>query len=194
MTVETAAPAQQAPQSGAFSHPRLADLLKRAQGLGGIGVVIMQTLADLVNAQDTVLMCYFSLDAGAGGLSPEANNYYACEVVLVTSAYYINIGLFPKSHMFRKRKIATIADVQVKYDPPSPEELRNVQPGKFAPSNINLSIVFSDERGSTVETWTIESSAPDQVRNLTEIARFASKCVGFPLAKLAAGASNQASA
>ncbi len=194
MSVETSVPQQ----ATAFSHPRLADLIKRAQAAPGVGPVIIQTLGDLVHAQDSVLMCFYSLDAGAGGVAPDANNYYACEVVLVTSAYYINIGLFPKSHMYRKRKIATISDCQVKYDPPSPEELRGLQPGKFAPNNIALTVVFADERGNPVDTWSIESSAPDQVRNLTDIARFASKCVGYPLAKIgqpaAAPSAGQASA
>ena len=194
MSVETSVPQQ----ATAFSHPRLAELIKRAQAAPGVGPVIIQTLGDVVHAQDTVLMCFYSLDAGSGGVTPDANNYYACEVVLVTTAYYINIGLFPKSHMYRKRKIATISDCQVKYDPPSPEELRSLPAGKFAPSNIALTVIFADDRGNTVDTWSIESSAPDQVRNLNEIARFASKCVGYPLAKIgqptAAPAAGQASA
>ena len=189
MTVESAVPSQQQGQQqgqppSPFSHPRMAELLKRAQAAGGVGALLITIIQDLIHPQDPVLCCYYSLDLGAGGAGQEANNFYAIDVVLVTSAYFINIGLFPKSHNFRKRKIHTIADVVVKYDPPTPEELRAVQVGKFSPSNINLTIVFADERGTIVDNWTIESTHPDHVRNLHDIAKISTRAVGFPLAKI----------
>lgn len=202
MTLEAAtAPAQAQPQQpqqpappNAFQHPKLGELLRRAQQAGGIGAVLIQLVHDLVVPQDTVLYCFYVFDVGAaapGGA--DANNFYSIQVVLVTSAYYINIELMPKTHSFRKRKIYTIADVQVKYDPPTPDELRPVQPGKFCPGNINLTVVFADERGSIVDTWNIESTHPEQVRNLVDISRVSSRAVGFPLSKLA-GTSAAASA
>ncbi len=186
MTLEaaTAAPAQ-APHA-INQHPRSAELLKRAGAAGGIGAVLIQLLYDMVHPQDTVMFCSFVMDigAGAGGPGADANTFYSIQAHIVTSAYYINIELMPKTHSYRKRKIHTIADVVIRYDPPGPDELRNVQPGKFAPTNINLTIVFADERGAVVDTWNIESTHPEQVRHLVEIARMASKCVGFPLAKI----------
>ncbi|MEB3298600.1 MAG: hypothetical protein VKO21_03850 [Candidatus Sericytochromatia bacterium] len=182
-----APPSGQTSPPNAFQHPRLADLLKRAHAAGGAGAVLIQSLYDLVHPQDTIVACYYSVDMGAGGTGAEANNFYSIDVVLVTSAYFINISLFPKAHLVRKRKIHTITDVQVRYDPPSPDELRTVQPGRFIPSNIALVLVFADERGQVVETWSMESTAPDQVRNLFDIARFAEKCVGYPLANVARG-------
>ncbi|MBM3274009.1 MAG: hypothetical protein FJZ00_02565 [Candidatus Sericytochromatia bacterium] len=156
-------------------------------------MVLIQLLYDLVHPQDAILFCSFAVDLGAatpgGGPGQDVNSFYSIAVNLVTSAYYINIELMPKTHGFRKRKIHTIADVNVKYDPPSPDELRAVQPGKFAPSNINLTIVFADERAAVVDSWNIESTHPEQVRHLVEIARMASKCVGFPLAKIPSGGS-----
>lgn len=192
MTLEAAAaPAQAQPQQpttpSAFSHPKLGELLKRASQSGGIGALLIQLIHDLVVPQDTVLYCFYVFDVGAVGPggTTDANNFYSIQVVLVTSAYYINIELMPKTHAYRKRKIYTIADVQVKYDPPSPDELRTVQPGKFCPGNINLTVVFADERGAVVDTWNIESTHPEQVRNLIDISRVSSRAVGFPLSKLA---------
>ncbi|MEB3204534.1 MAG: hypothetical protein VKP57_07530 [Candidatus Sericytochromatia bacterium] len=185
----TAQPPAQTPAQppNAFQHPRLADLLRRGQQAGGAGMVLVQSLYDLVHPQDTIVACYYSFDMGSGGSGADANNFYSIDVVLVTSAYFINLALFPKTHHLRKRKIHTITDVQVKYDPPPPDELRTVQPGKFVPSNISILLVFADERGQTVETWAMESTAPDQVRNLFDISRFAQKCVGYPLANVARG-------
>ncbi len=201
MTLEAAAaPVQAQPQQptqpSAFHHPKLGELLKRASASGGIGAVLIQLLHDLVVPQDTVLYCFYVFDAGATGPggAPEANAFYSIQVVLVTSAYFINIELMPKTHAYRKRKIYTIADVQVKYDPPSPDELRSVQPGKYCPANINLTVVFADERGAIVDTWNIESTHPEQVRNLMEISRVSSRAVGFPLAKLAGTSAASSSA
>jgi hypothetical protein len=189
VTVDATATAGAAPQQAkdAFQHPRVAQLLQKAQAAGGIGQVITQVLRNLIHPQDTIVFCYFSFDMGAGGTGAEANNFYTCDVVLVTSAYYINVTLFPKAHSYRKRKIHTIADVLVKYDPPTPDELRNVKAGGFSPSNIALSIVFADDRGTTVESWSIESTHPEQVRMLHEIAAMANKCVGFPLSRIGGG-------
>lgn len=192
MTLEAAAaPAQaQAPAHSLTQHPRTAELLKRAGQSGGIGAVLIQLLYDMVHPQDSVLFCSYVMDigAGAGGMGApggsDANTFYSIQVVIVTSAYYITVELMPKTHNYRKRKIHTLADVQVRYDPPPPDELRNVQPGRFAPTNINLTIVFADERGAIVDSWSIESTHPEQVRHLVDIARMASKAVGFPLAKI----------
>jgi len=186
VTLEAAAAPAQA-QHAINQHPRTAELLKRAGAAGGIGAVLIQLLYDMVHPQDSVLFCSFVMDIGAGaggGPGGDANAFYSIQAVIVTSAYYINIELMPKTHNYRKRKIHTIADVQVRYDPPAPDELRNVQPGRFAPTNINLTIVFADERGAVVDSWNIESTHPEQVRHLVDIARMASKAVGFPLSKI----------
>jgi hypothetical protein len=185
----TAAPAAQAQAAHTLTaHPRTAELIKRV-GATGIGAVLTQVLYDMVHPQDSVLFCSFAVEMGApiAAGAPDANTFYAISVALVTSAYYINIELMPKTHNYRKRKIHTIADVQVKSDPPPPEDLRSVQSGKFAPSNINLTIVFADERGAVVDTWAIESTHPEQVRHLVDISRMAAGCIGFPLAKIPGG-------
>ncbi|MBO9541314.1 hypothetical protein J7643_12055 [bacterium] len=189
MSTETVSsqPASAAPHN-AFNHPRLQELMKKAGTVPGIGQVLLQILFDTVNPADRILGCYYQFDATAGAPGEAAGNYYTCEVVLVTSAYFILINLFPKSHAYRKKKIHTIGEINLKYDPPTMDEIKNVQAGKFLPTNLTMAVNFMDDKGQVVETWQSETTHPEAIRNLFDIQRILSKCVGFPLAQIPAAA------
>jgi hypothetical protein len=175
-----------APQAPIFNHPRLQELLKKASAVPGVGAIVMQTIYDLVHPQDRILVCYYQFEATVPKTPTEAvNNFYSCEVTLVTSAYYINITIFPKAHTYRKKKIHTIGEVSVKYDPPSMEDIKGMQVGKFVPNNLTMNVVLHDEKGNVVDTWQTESTHPEAVRNLLESARMLNKCVGYPLGQIA---------
>jgi len=184
------APSAAPPQPSAFQHPRLAELMKKAQGVPGIGQVLIQTVMDLVHPGDKVLACYHQFDATAPKPGDASSSFYTCEVVLVTGQYFIGINLFPKSHTFKKRKIHTVTEVQVRYDPPALEDIKTVQAGKFVPGNLTMHVTFADDKGAPVETWSTESTHPEAIRNLFDIQRVLSKCVGWPLAQIPASAVN----
>lgn len=173
-------------QANAFNHPRLQELMKRANQVPGVGQILLQVLMDIIHPADRILGCYYQFDATAGKVGEPASNYYACEVVLVTSAYFIQINLFPKSHTFRKKKVHTVGEVNIKYDPPALDEIKNVQAGKFTPSNLTMSVQFLDDKGNLAESWLSESTSPESIRNLFDIQRILSRCVGFPLAQVPA--------
>jgi len=164
--------------------------MKKAQGVPGIGQVLIQTVMDLVHPGDKVLACYHQFDATAPKPGDASSSFYTCEVVLVTGQYFIGINLFPKSHTFKKRKIHTVTEVQVRYDPPALEDIKTVQAGKFVPGNLTMHVTFADDKGAPVETWSTESTHPEAIRNLFDIQRVLSKCVGWPLAQIPASAVN----
>lgn len=169
-----------------FNHPRLQELLRKASAVPGVGAIVVQTLYDLVHPQDRILVCYYQFEATLPKTASEAaNNFYSCEVTLVTSAYFINITIFPKAHTYRKKKVHTVGEVSVKYDPPSMEDIKGVQVGKFVPDNLTLTVVMHDDKGNAVDTWQAETSAPEAVRNLLESARMLNKFVGYPLVQIA---------
>jgi hypothetical protein len=169
-----------------FNHPRLQELLKKASAVPGVGSIVIQTIYDLVHPQDRILVCYYQFEATVPKSPADAvNNYYSCEVTLVTSAYFINITIFPKAHTYRKKKIHTVGEVSVKYDPPSMEEIKGVQVGKFVPNNLTMAVVLHDEKGNAVDNWQVETTHPEAVRNLMESARMLNKCVGYPLGQIA---------
>lgn len=179
-----------APQAPIFNHPRLQELLKKASAVPGVGAIVMQTIYDLVHPQDRILVCYYQFEATIPKTPTEAvNNFYSCEVTLVTAAYYINITIFPKAHTYRKKKIHTVGEVSVKYDPPSMEDIKGMQVGKFVPNNLTLNVVLHDEKGNVVDTWQAETTHPEAVRNLLESARMLNRCVGYPLSQIAQQAS-----
>lgn len=175
---------QQPPQANAFNHPRMQELMKKASSVPGVGQILLQILYDTIHPADRVLGCYYQFEATASKPGDPGGSFYACEVILVTSAYFIFINLFPKSHTFRKKKIHTVGEVNLKYDPPSMDEIKNVQPGKFLPSNLAMTVTFLDDKGQPVETWLSETTAPDAIRNLFDIQRILNRCVGFPLAQI----------
>lgn len=180
---ETTAPASAAPPN-AFNHPRIQELVKKAQTVPGIGQVLIQILYDIVHPGDRILGCFYSFDATAPKAGDPGGSYYAVEVVLVTSAYFIQVALFPKSHTYRKRKVHTVSEVSLRYDPPSTDDLKGLQIGKFVPNNLAMTVVFQDDKGNVVETWLTETTAPEAIRNLFDIQRLLNRCVGFPLAQI----------
>lgn len=175
-------------QANAFNHPRLQELMKRASGIPGVGPILLQVLMDIVHPADRILGCFYQLEASAGKVGEPASNFYSCEVVLITSAYFIQINLFPKSHTYRKKKIHTVGEINVKYDPPPMDEIKNVPAGKFLPSNLIMNVHFLDDKGNVAETWLSESSSPEAIRNLFDIQRILVRCVGFPLSQVPASA------
>lgn len=179
---------QQPPQANAFNHPRMQELMKKASGVPGVGQILLQILYDTIHPADRVLGCYYQFEATTSKPGEQGGSFYACEVILVTSAYFIFINLFPKSHTFRKKKIHTVGEVNLKYDPPAMDEIKNVQPGKFLPSNLAMTVTFLDDKGQIVETWLSETTAPDAIRNLFDIQRILNRAVGFPLAQIAQSA------
>lgn len=175
--------AQAQPQANAFNHPRLQELLKKASGVP-IGQILMQILYDTVHPADRILGCYYQFDATAAKPGEAGGAFYAVEVVLVTSAYFILISLFPKSHHFRKKRIHTVGEVNLKWDPPPLDEIKNAQAGKFLPGNLQLNVSFLDDKGNQVEHWLSETTHPEAIRNLFDIQRLLNRCVGFPLAQI----------
>lgn len=164
-----------------FSHPVLQDLVKRASAIPGVGPVIVQAVHDLVHPQDPVLCCHYLLDGPT-----TSGGYYACDVTIVTSTYFISLSILPKNHSYRKKKVFSIGDLSVKYDPPPMDVLAATPPGGFTPPNLQLTVAFTDDRGQLVETWVAEASGEAASRQLNDIARTLSRVVGFPLAKVGA--------
>lgn len=197
MSTETLSSAQPqtAPQATAFSHPRLQELMKKAQEVPGVGAIVLQVIGDLVHPQDRVLACYYQFEANVGKTpGDQSSNFYSCELILVTAAYFISVNIFPKNHTYRKKKIHTVSEVQMRYDPPSISEIKGVQVGKFLPNNLSMSVNFNDDKGNQIEGWQIESTHPESIRNLMEISRILNRCVGFPLSQLAGATQSQGNA
>lgn len=187
MSPETATPTGSAPQSpppSAFNHPRLQEVMKKAATMGGIGQILMQVLYDTVHPADRILGCFYQIDAPTAKPGDPGGAFYSCEVILITSQYFIFVNLFPKSHLYRKRKVFTVGEVSLKYDPPNMDEIKTVQAGKFVPRNLTMSVTFNDDKGNLVETWVSETTHPEAIKNLFDIQRILSKCIGFPLAQV----------
>lgn len=170
----------------AYNHPKLQELLKKAGATPGIGQLIVQTVTDLVHPQDRILACYYYFDA-SGGSNDVGGAFYTCDLVLITSAYFITVSFYPKLHAVQKRRVHSISDIKIDYQAPSSDDLKQLNGGRFYPSNLSVSLSFNNEHGETVDTWSIEVTQPETVRSLYDTARFLSKCIGIPLAQIPSG-------
>jgi hypothetical protein len=168
----------------AYGHPRLSELLATAQKTPFIGNVLIGTVRDLVHPQDRVLCCYYLMET-SGASSDKDFTYYQIEVVLVTTAFFIRINFFPKTHTYVKKRIHTISELKIEYPSPPMDELEDLQAGEFLPSRLKLEVQFANERGGLVENWSADAHDLEHVRNLMEINRQLGRMVGLPLAQAA---------
>ena len=166
----------------AYGHARLNELLATAQKTPFIGQVLIGTVRDLVHPQDRVLCCHYMMET-SGATTDRDFTYYQIEVVLVTTAFFIRINFFPKTHTYTKKRIHTISELKLEYPAPSMDDLDELQAGEFLPSRMKLETQFVNDRGGIVETWVAEASDIEYVRNLMEINRQLGRMVGLPLAQ-----------
>lgn len=173
--------------ASAYGHPKLNELIQKAASTPFIGQVLIQTIKDLVHPQDRILVCYYQLET-SGATADREFTYYSVDVVLVTTAFFIRINFYPKTHTFLKKRIHTISDLKVEYPAPPMEEVAELKTSEFVPSRMSVVFNFADAAGKTVEVWATESGDEAQVRQLQEISRLLGRVVGLPLAQAAAPA------
>jgi hypothetical protein len=168
--------------NSAYSHPRLNELLQLAAGTPFIGQLLIGTVRDLIHPQDRILACYYQMET-SGATAEREFTYYSVEVVLVTTAFFIRINFYPKTHTVIKKRIHMIADLKLEYPAPAMEALADLKTSEFMPSRVALAIHLLNDRGATAEHWNIESSELAHVRQLMELSRLLGGLVGVPLAQ-----------
>lgn len=171
--------------AASYGHPKLNELLHQAAQTPFIGQVLIQTVRDLVHPQDRILACYALVET-SGATEERDFTYYSVDVVLVTTAFFIRINFYPKTHMAVKKRIHQITEIKVEYPAPPMDDLADIKAAEFVPNRAKLEVHFGNDRGATVETWTSEAADMDKVRNLMEINRVLGRMVGLPLAQAAA--------
>lgn len=180
------------PTASAYGHPKLNELLQQAAQTPFIGQVLIGTIRDLVHPQDRILVCYYQIET-SGATADREFTYYSIDVVLVTTAFFIRINFFPKTHTCIKKRIHSISEMQIEYPAPPMEDLIEIKAGEFLPTRVKLSTNFVNDRGGPVETWVADAHDIGQVRQLMEINRLLGRMVGMPLSQ-SAGAAGGASA
>ncbi len=179
--------------AASYGHPKLNELLHIAGQTPFIGQVLIQTVRDLVHPQDRILVCYALVET-SGATEEKEFTYYSVDVVLVTTAFFIRINFYPKTHMAVKKRIHVISEIKVEYPAPPMEELEDIKAADFVPNRVKLEVHFANDRGANVETWVAEAADLDKVRNLLEINRALGRMVGLPLAQAASATQQPQSA
>ncbi|HBN09129.1 MAG TPA: hypothetical protein DD435_10940 [Cyanobacteria bacterium UBA8530] len=169
----------------AYNHPKLLELIKKASAAMGIGQLIVQTIYDSIHPQDRILACYYQFDAGSGS-SEMGGLFYSCDLVLITSAYFVSMSFTPKLHAIRKKRVHAISDMKVEYQSPAAEDLKRLGSNRFYPSNLSVALHFINEHGTPVDDWALEVTQPESVRSLFDTTRLLAKCIGIPLAQIPA--------
>lgn len=172
-----------------YGHAKLNELLQQAAQTPFIGQVLIQAIRDLVHPQDRILVCHPNVET-SGQTEDREFTYYSVDVVLITTAFFIRINFYPKTHMAVKKRIHQITELKFEYPAPPMDELAEIKSSEFIPSRVKLEVHFANDRGGAVETWIAEAADFDKVRNLVEINRLLGRMVGLPLAQAAAAAAN----
>ncbi|MEB3222708.1 MAG: hypothetical protein VKS61_11570 [Candidatus Sericytochromatia bacterium] len=170
--------------TAAYGHPRLNELLQQAAQTPFIGQVLIQTLRDLVHPQDRILVCYPIIET-SGGTAERDFTYYSVNVVLVTTAFFIRINFYPKTHLASKKRIHLLNELKWEYPAPAMEDLTGIR-SDFVPARVKLEAHFGSDRGTPVEVWVAEASDANHVRDLMEANRVLGRLVGMPLSQAAA--------
>lgn len=165
-----------------YGHPKLNELLQQAAQTPFIGQVLIQTLRDLVHPQDRILVCYPIIET-SGATAERDFTYYSVNVVLVTTAFFIRINFYPKTHTAVKKRIHLLNELKWEYPAPPMEDLAGIRGADFVPSRVKLEAHFANDRGHIVEPWVAEASDPNHVRDLMEVNRVLGRMVGLPLSQ-----------
>jgi hypothetical protein len=173
--------------ASAYGHPKLNELIQKAASTPFIGQVLISTIKDLVHPQDRILVCYYQLET-SGATADREFTYYSVDVVLVTTAFFIRINFYPKTHTYVKKRIHSISDMKIEYPAPPLEDVAELKSSEFLPGRMTIAINFADAGGKPVETWSADSSEEAQVRQLMDISRLLGRLVGMPLAQAQAAA------
>ncbi|MFN3431929.1 MAG: hypothetical protein ACK46X_18515 [Candidatus Sericytochromatia bacterium] len=168
--------------ASAYGHPKLNELIQKAASTPFIGQVLISTIKDLVHPQDRILVCYYQIET-SGATADREFTYYSVDVVLVTTAFFIRINFYPKTHTYVKKRIHSISDMKIEYPAPPLEDVADLKTADFVPSRMSLAFSFADAASKPVETWTASSGDEAQVRQLMEISRLLGRVVGMPLAQ-----------
>ncbi|MEB3196420.1 MAG: hypothetical protein VKP62_04380 [Candidatus Sericytochromatia bacterium] len=176
-----------------YGHPKLNELLQQAAQTPFIGQVLIQTLRDLVHPQDRILACYPIIET-SGQTADREFTYYSVDVVLVTTAFFIRINFYPKTHLAIKKRIHLINELKFEYPAPPMDELAGIKGADYVPNRVKLEVQFNNDRGALAEHWTAEASDEHRVRDLMDINRLLGRMVGMPLAQAVAAAAPQAPA
>jgi hypothetical protein len=171
--------------SATYGHPKLNELLQQAAQTPFIGQVLIQTLRDLVHPQDRILVCYPIIET-SGGTAERDFTYYSVNVVLVTTAFFIRINFYPKTHLATKKRIHMLSELKWEYPAPAMEDLAGIRGTDFLPVRVKLEAHFVSDRGTPAEVWSAEASDANHVRDLMEINRVLGRLVGMPLTQAAA--------
>lgn len=172
--------------ASAYGHPKLNELIQKAASTPFIGQVLINTIKDLVHPQDRILVCYYQIETSGATVDREFT-YYSVDVVLVTTAFFIRINFYPKTHTCVKKRIHSISDIKIEYPAPPLEDVADISTAEFLPSRMTLGVHFADALGKGVEDWQTSSGEESQVRQLMEISRLMGRLVGIPLAQAQAG-------
>lgn len=167
----------------AYAHPKLNELFQAAASTPFIGQVLIATVRDLVHPQDRIITCYYQIETSAGG--PEQLAYYSIDVVLVTTAFFIRINFYPKTHTCIKKRIHSISDLKLEYPAPPIEALTELEGQSYLPERMALAVTFQTDKGTPVETWQASASDEERVLQLLDISRILGRYVGMPLQQTA---------
>ena len=112
--------------AASYGHPKLNELLHTATQTPFIGQVLIQTVRDLVHPQDRIIACYAIVET-SGATEEKEFTYYSVDVVLVTTAFFIRINFYPKTHMAVKKRIHQITEIKVEYPAPPMDDLADIK-------------------------------------------------------------------
>lgn len=174
-------------KTAAYRHDKLIELLQRVNAVSGVSQQIWQTVQEIVNPNERILACYYQLEMREEEAEQGVEAFYSCELVLVTTGALVTIAFFPKVQRYQLTKVYRINDIKVENRIFTEDAFgKSTEPvkGLAQPRKFDMVVKFQDEYGKECATWEIESTKPENVKNLIVIARTLNRFVGQPLETL----------
>ena len=171
-------------KAAAYRHEKLIELLQRVNAVSGVSQQIWQTVQEIINPNERILSCYYQLEMREEETEEGVEAFYSCELVLITTGAFVTIEFFPKIQRYSLTKVYRISEIKVENRIFKEDAFgKSTEPvkGLAQPRQFNMWVKFQDEYGRDVFTWDIESTKPENVKNLIVIARTLNRFVGMPL-------------
>lgn len=174
-------------KAAAYRHDKLIELLQRVNAVSGVSQTIWQTVQEIVSPNERILSCYYQLEMREEEVEQGVEAFYSCELVLITTGSFVKIDFFPKVQRYQLTKVYRISDIQVENRIFTEDAFgKSTEPvkGLAQPRQFTMVVKFQDEYGRPAAVWEIESTKPENVKNLIVIARTLNRFVGQPLETL----------
>ncbi len=170
-------------------HEKLIELAKRLNNFGKITEVIFTTLSEIIVPNEKIIICYYLLQSGeitlpGGAVKPQ---FYSCELNVLTSQNFINLGFFQTAHTINIKNVDHIAELSIqnlfgsRYD--IDEEI-GAEENSFNPSQLKVSFVFNNARGEKVANWDIDTLDEQNIKAILPQIKPISQYIGVPLSKI----------